>query len=87
MSAEHIAEMLTLHADLHWRDAHPGMTATPAERMRAWLDHEATPCVCGHTVAQHDGPCLETRMSGGRRGMVQQCPCRTFTAWQVPDGE
>ena len=38
MSAEDIAEMLTLHADMHWRDAHPGMTASPAERMRAWLE-------------------------------------------------
>ena len=79
---EHVAEMLCLQADLHWRDTHPGVTATPMNRLLAYLDHEARPCVCvcGHTDAQHAGRCLQHRMSGGSRGTVQQCPCRAFTA-------
>ena len=56
MSADDIAEMLALHADMHWQDAHPGVTATPMERLRAWLDHEAAPCADCHETGRVAAP-------------------------------
>ena len=49
---EHVAEMLCLQADLHWQDAHPGVIATPTQRLVAWLDHEAAPCTDCHETGR-----------------------------------
>ena len=43
-SAEWVAALIALRADMHWRDAHPGANVSPAARLIAYLEHESAIC-------------------------------------------